>query len=64
MGKSRRVDVDEFVEREGRRPPVDETEDAWQWEYRGTKAERDQLAADMGFAPEPDEPPTQDESLF
>lgn len=53
-----------YAELMGKDPPVDESDDAWQWEYRGSKAERDQLAQKMGLEPEPDEQITQDESLF
>lgn len=56
----------EYRENLGRDPRnlSDDHPDRWQWEYRGTKAERDELAERLGLRVEADEPPSQDEALF
>ena len=34
---------DEYRDNVGHEPPVDDTPDAWQWSYEGTRAEREGL---------------------
>lgn len=34
---------DLYIENVGREPPCDESEQAWQWDYRGSKVERELL---------------------
>lgn len=43
-----------YVLEMGHEPPVDESEGAWQWDYRGTPAEREGLLERLR---EPDELP-------
>lgn len=52
-----------YVEQMGHEPPVDESEQAWQWAYRGTKAEREELLERLGVDVEDGVPP-QEETLF
>ncbi len=51
----------DYMDEVGHEPPVDDSEDAWQWDYRGTPEERaallERLAAD-------DEPAPEQDSLF
>jgi hypothetical protein len=35
--------LDRYIENVGHEPPLDESDSAWQWDYRGTKAERELL---------------------
>lgn len=42
----------------------DDHPDKWQWDYRGTKAERETLLERLGITPDDDEPPTQEETLW
>lgn len=49
----------EYEENVGNPPPVDESEEAWQWEYRGTRQDRERLAEWVG-----DVAVEQEESLF
>jgi hypothetical protein len=58
--------TEKYVESVGR-PPAnlpDDHPDRWQWEYSGTKAERDALLETLGGEPEADEQITQEETLF
>ena len=50
-----------YVEEMGHEPPVDESNEAWQWDYQGRKAEREELLERLGLIE--DEPP-QEETLF
>ena len=43
-----------YVETMGHEPPVDESEGAWQWAYRGTPAEREGLLERLGVELEPE----------
>jgi hypothetical protein len=54
----------EYLAQLGHPPPLDTSELAWQWDYRGTKEERQRLQLELGLEPESDEPATQDEKLF
>lgn len=44
----------------------DDHPDRWQWEYTGTKAEREAMIDRLGLRPEEDDddPPTQEETLW
>lgn len=54
-----------YRENVGHEPPVDDSENAWQWEYRGTKAEREALLGRLGLDDDQgEEQIRQDESLF
>lgn len=49
------------------KPPAnlpDDHPDKWQWEYRGTKAERELLLERLGVETQAEEQIHQDESLF
>lgn len=48
----------------GHEPRVDESDLAWQWDYRGTKAEREELLERLGVAVKEDDDPPQEETLF
>lgn len=54
----------EYVEQVGHEPPVDDSDDAWQWEYRGTKGERETLVERLDLPSEDDGGPLQEEQLF
>lgn len=58
--------ADAYVENVGHEPHnlPDDHPDKWQWEYLGTKAERDVLLERLGLEPEEEELLSQDESLF
>lgn len=56
---------DEYRDNVGREPRnlPDDHPDKWQWEYTGTKEERDALLERLSLQIE-DEPATQEETLF
>lgn len=62
--RKRQRQEDRYRQLMGRDAPVDDTDGAWQWDYRGTTpAERGQAAGLLGVAVDDDGPP-QEETLF
>lgn len=42
---SRRTQLErDYMDNVGHEPPLDDSEEAWQWDYRGGKADRERLA--------------------
>lgn len=55
----------EYIENVGHPPPVDDTDERWQWEYQGSRAEREDLLERLrACAQLPDEPPADQETLW
>ena len=52
----------EYQDNVGHPPPVDESDEAWQWDYRG-RSEEDRERLDV-FVRESQEQPEEQESLF
>ena len=54
----------DYMTNVGRPAPVDTSDDAWQWDYTGTKAELAELREKISFPRTKEPPPVKQETLF